>query len=627
MRTLSRFVAKTFGAIDQSLSTLECQNAGISQIDLEDTILAVLLARTQAPFAEEWLREYHLSSHRAKCSARSSGSCGGEKATLNIAICHRLTHVNLRGNLLQDIVGVVMFQNVKSLNLADNNIHTIAACEPLSVLEHLEVLFLSGNPVARLLHYRSHMVKICSTVGSHTESAFRTKLRLLDGQQITSGEVTESYRRLKYEEAYLVPAMHHIALRGAAESFSKRIDMHAEMRRRGLLFSDASHPLLFQRVMHTCAEVCELNAIHRSRRHAEHTVHQLRLLAVRFSHRVQRTEESENYYIAHASTEACASCLKTLFNLGEKLHASQAELVRWYTNFFSVRINAHSDCNHAQATTLAQDSTRLALSSVRERSSRRVLAACMSMWRNSYIARRHLNTSVLKRVVSRWKLQTHAAVSHTLNTAKAKLFVLRQRFIYWKASYRRSLCLRQANTAGFLLLFNRRVPVLKSALLQMRIRSQSRALLRNYFGLWTAFSLNRQNIRSSRQNSTPQLAMANGNINGVATDSATTRCSVSTQCNFFEEKSSAPLNQQHHKLCEILQLEKLQLLKLVASLETELATNRVQLNKLSTTVANQRAEMDAIIVDRDVAHDGVIAYERERMVHLDLIKQLTLRRQ
>lgn len=637
MRLLSRYVASNFDAINQSLKSLECRHSDICDIDVELNVLRVILSRyADAPFAQEWLEQH--GSFRLTSEIAGGLHCAADKASLNIAICNRMSYINLQGNKLQSIIGVVVFQNVKVLNLADNNIHSISACEPLSVLAQLEELRLAGNPVQRLIHYRAHLIRICSTRHS-TCPRFQTTLKYLDGKQIAEDECTQSYASLNLEQAYFAPALRHFVLHGIVDSFSRRIDLHIEMRRRGLLISDVAQPLSFPVVMAMCVDASQATNITSSLHFQCHVEHQLRRLSLSLRNSESPTRtfwsklEEHRFYVAHAATEASASCLGAVLSLAGKLQASQLEAVRWYSSFFSLQrrpcdspppVPRSNVCleNNNQRTTLLAYHTKVA---------QKTLRRCLFTWKCALDARRHCKRTVLRRSLRNWVACLRRTIFCRALVKSAVTFQTKHYLLKWKLRVIHRKKLTDNGTALFNVTADASCGANQNRASHTQRDFTAQEACRIYFRMWVLFTTTRpqSKIEPEREHIDVEgdAAIASllpdevlEQVNPVSSKGVNVQDVHRESTKFID--SAVP--NQFAQLSETLQLEKLRLVYLVTTLEKELADCRLQTRKLSAVIDSQRAEIKSLSTDRDQAHDAVSEYERERMIHLELIKKLTL---
>jgi hypothetical protein len=654
MRLLSRYVASNFDAIDQRLNSLDCCQARISEIDVDVNILRILLARYEAPFIEAWL-EHH---RRSPSTPNDVCCCAADKSSLNIAICHKLSVINLQGNTMQNILGIVVFQNVTQLNVSNNNIHSIAACEPLSCLPRLEVLQLFGNPVEKLIHYRAHLIRICSVGTTHsTPTRYQTWLKCIDGKRITEDENINSVKSLNVEEAYFLPALRHVILRSIVNSFSSRVDLHNEMRRRGLLVSDVAQPLSFFTVMTICIEVGQVSRIATTHHHRSHVEHQLRRLASAFQglqrvHAFTSKIEEQRYCAAHAATEASASCLGALFLLAEKLQASQAEAVRWYSSLFSSHCGqstTHPQVAASSETRFDHRGEKHLLQGFHKKFTDRALRRCLTAWKFTLKAHLHRKRALLQRSFRIWVPRFRTLILFKKCTANAKHFSLGSCFRLWKLrcdrkvldqAMLRAFAIKHAGSALRVMIpvdkqfswseqLNLRRVVLLQTLSRMRQKCVARQAHRFYFRLWMLLVTTKPNVDMPQEREQIDVerdaeAVQPSDVHDAPHQVVVKQvASNSVQCELMNPAALIVVP-QYNQLCETLQLEKLRLVHLVTSLEKELAESRLYSKRLSATVDSQKSKINAISMDRDQAHDAVAEYERERIVHLELIKRLTL---
>ncbi|XP_065593258.1 centriolin [Cyrtonyx montezumae] len=103
---------------------------------------------------------------------------------------HNLQKMNLMGNEIEHIPAWVgkKLRSLRALNLKQNKISSLHEIAKLKPLQDLTSLFLAGNPVASLPHYRLYTV-------FHLRA-----LENLDGQPVTNHERQEALKRFDLEE-------------------------------------------------------------------------------------------------------------------------------------------------------------------------------------------------------------------------------------------------------------------------------------------------------------------------------------------------------------------------------------------------------------------------------------------
>lgn len=148
------------------------------------------------------------------------------KSTENPAHVHRL---HLDRMSIKNTMDIIDFCNLRFLSLSNNEIEFIQDCEPLSLLIHLEVLVLDGNPVAELFTFRAHMVRIFSWPQSLSWAACR--LRKLNDTSIEKREIEDSIIKLEEEKEHLAHVIENVYLEGLIALIKSRFMMHQELMR------------------------------------------------------------------------------------------------------------------------------------------------------------------------------------------------------------------------------------------------------------------------------------------------------------------------------------------------------------------------------------------------------------
>ncbi|CBH10410.1 hypothetical protein, conserved [Trypanosoma brucei gambiense DAL972] len=246
---LSRYVQLNPEVIDSTLQRLSCVSQNITEVDIDMVFLSLLLKEPLPPPVQHAITE--LLPQGARAAAKGCGRVGVQRAGMNAAIAVSLHTVLLSRNRITTTIGLVQFKSVVRLSLLGNRVQRIEDCEGLSLLPLLQFLSLEFNPVTQLPHYRAHMLRICSWPESLQPKNCR--LRKLDTRPVTAVEVERAAQCLQREKVTmgeLVQRMRFVAFLIEAK---KRIDLHHELRRRGVVVQDITVNMTVENVVTRCS--------------------------------------------------------------------------------------------------------------------------------------------------------------------------------------------------------------------------------------------------------------------------------------------------------------------------------------------------------------------------------------
>ncbi|RNF03924.1 hypothetical protein TraAM80_05450 [Trypanosoma rangeli] len=244
---LSRRIQLSPEVIDSGLQRLNCVSQNIIEVDIHPTVLA-LLTSASPDVVRKTVAELPL--HKA-------GDLGKEDATefsdagMNTALSFSLHTVLLSRNRLTTTLGLVQFKNVVRLSLLGNRIQRIEDCEALSLLPSLQYLTLEFNPVTSLPHYRAHIFRICSW--PDTLSQKKCRLRKLDTRSVLPAEVERAAECLQREKVTLGELVHRMRFLALLTEAEKRIALHNELRRRGVVLQDTVLNLTVESIVTRCS--------------------------------------------------------------------------------------------------------------------------------------------------------------------------------------------------------------------------------------------------------------------------------------------------------------------------------------------------------------------------------------
>ncbi|KAG8339763.1 hypothetical protein TRVL_09409 [Trypanosoma vivax] len=248
---LSRWVQLNPEGIDSSLKRLSCVSKDITEVDVDPTVLVAVLASAAPLSVQRAIAELPPHERRTLSEDMSDKSEGQYKKGLNTAIAFSLHTVLLSRNRITTTLGLLQFKNLVRLSLLGNRVQRIEDCEALSVLFSLQYLTLEFNPVTSLPHYRAHILRICSW--PHSLQPKNCRLRKLDTRDVVAVEVEKAAKCLQREKVTMGELVQRMRFLSFLSEANKRITLHHELRRRGLVVQDIISNITVESVVTRCS--------------------------------------------------------------------------------------------------------------------------------------------------------------------------------------------------------------------------------------------------------------------------------------------------------------------------------------------------------------------------------------